>query len=182
MTTKFDMSDVSDQLLGLVESGVGVTQCQRIWIHSHPGAMSTNPSMTDEDTFRESFGDTDWAVMMIINQVGQCYCRLRTEGIIPVTAKIRVRYEDRQDLPALREGEDLYLTKVTDTSPILTTPTLLTAPGELTYADAFDTDWHHDLYDPPYGAPGPGPETPGTPRPGPGEDLFYLRHRSRGDR
>jgi proteasome lid subunit RPN8/RPN11 len=51
-------------------------QFGRIWIHTHPGD-SAAPSRVDEETFRRVFGPCDWALMFILAQGGETYCRLR---------------------------------------------------------------------------------------------------------
>src|SRR5262249_31482191 len=48
----------------------------RIWIHTHPGD-SPQPSGTDEKTFAQVFGHSDWALMFILARGGECYARLR---------------------------------------------------------------------------------------------------------
>ena len=58
-----------------VDQGWQPAQFPRIWIHTHPGD-SAQPSPTDEETFARAFGQTDWAVMFILAQGGQTYCRL----------------------------------------------------------------------------------------------------------
>jgi proteasome lid subunit RPN8/RPN11 len=50
-------------------------QCQRIWIHTHPGT-SPYPSGVDEATFARTWGACDWAVMFILAKGGEFYARL----------------------------------------------------------------------------------------------------------
>ena len=42
----------------------------RIWLHTHPGSSAT-PSGQDETTFKESFGNTDWAIMGILSRTSE---------------------------------------------------------------------------------------------------------------
>ena len=45
-----------------------------VWIHTHPSGMA-EPSATDEQTMRESFGAWDFAVMLILTKDGKFYAR-----------------------------------------------------------------------------------------------------------
>jgi len=51
--------------------------CMRVWIHTHPRGICS-PSTLDEETFHESFGEGDWAVMMILSKDGSSYARMRS--------------------------------------------------------------------------------------------------------
>ena len=72
----FDDASVADFFDRQVDAGVALARCGRVWLHTHPGT-SPQPSVTDDETFARVFGRTDWAVMFVLAQGGQCYARLR---------------------------------------------------------------------------------------------------------
>jgi hypothetical protein len=59
-----------------IDEGRRPEEFGRIWMHTHPGS-SPIPSSVDEETFERVFGRCDWAVMFIVSQTGQTYCRIR---------------------------------------------------------------------------------------------------------
>ena len=76
VTVAFDDESVADFIDRQVDSGLTLTQCMRIWVHTHPGD-SAQPSSTDEETFARVFGSCEWAVMCIVAEGGETYARLR---------------------------------------------------------------------------------------------------------
>ena len=66
---------VADYFDRQVDLGRRVEDCGRIWIHTHPGDCP-RPSVTDENTFRRVFGESDWAVMFILARGGATSARL----------------------------------------------------------------------------------------------------------
>ena len=58
-------------------------QIGKVWLHTHPG-NSADPSATDEQTFKEKFGDCAWALMLILAKNSEAYCRLRVGGPLPI--------------------------------------------------------------------------------------------------
>ena len=75
ITVAFDDASVADLFDDLVDEGVALERCGRIWIHTHPGGCPL-PSGTDETTFRRVFGRTDWSVMAIVARSDAGYARL----------------------------------------------------------------------------------------------------------
>lgn len=79
--TEFDPEDYADFVMDMCdpdgEYKLPPAHVMRVWIHTHPGNMNV-PSPTDEGTFKESFGEADWAVMAILARGGGTYARLRT--------------------------------------------------------------------------------------------------------
>lgn len=88
-TIDFDQEHSSELFEELYGQGFEPVQCQRVWVHTHPG-YSAEPSSTDERTFAESFSRVDWGVMFILAEGGQTYCRLkvnspfRQESLLPM--------------------------------------------------------------------------------------------------
>jgi hypothetical protein len=76
VTVRFDDQSVADLFDDQVDQGRKPEEFARVWIHTHPGNSSV-PSSTDEKTFARCFGQSDWAIMFILAQEGQTYCRLR---------------------------------------------------------------------------------------------------------
>jgi proteasome lid subunit RPN8/RPN11 len=76
VTVAFDDASVADFFDEQVDRGYKLERFARIWVHTHPGE-SAWPSYTDEETFERVFARSEWAVMFILAQGGQTYCRLR---------------------------------------------------------------------------------------------------------
>jgi len=82
MTSK-GIVDLFDKLSGPAKfGGMGISPGRygRVWIHTHPG-FSSEPSGTDWATFREVFGDKDWAIMFIMGKGKEATCILRIEQV-----------------------------------------------------------------------------------------------------
>ena len=75
-TTKFHPNSVADHFDDCADAGIPPAQCGRIWIHTHPGS-SVSPSGDDEDTFKVSFSECNFAVMAILGRGGETYARLK---------------------------------------------------------------------------------------------------------
>lgn len=72
----FDDKGVADFTEDMVDQDLKPHQFLRIWIHTHPGE-SASPSGVDEQTFINSFGKCDWAVMAIAARGKEVTARLR---------------------------------------------------------------------------------------------------------
>ena len=59
-----------------VDAGLKLENCARVWIHTHPGNCAL-PSPRTRTTFARVFGGSDWALMFILAQGGECYARLQ---------------------------------------------------------------------------------------------------------
>ena len=78
----------------------------RIWAHTHP-SYSSEPSGTDEKTFREYFEHMEWSIMLIMAKQGSTYARLRLrttndmeyglDGPIFMDQKLAVVFEELSD-------------------------------------------------------------------------------------
>jgi len=71
-----DPDDGADFVDKMSDAGFMPWQFQRILAHSHPGT-SASPSSTDEKNFKNAFTAPDWAIMLIIAEGGEIYCRLK---------------------------------------------------------------------------------------------------------
>ena|GEM_PF-810987 len=93
-TVSFDDSAVADFFDEQVDRGTAPERFARIWIHTHPGS-SSQPSLTDERTFKRSFSGPDWALMCILARSGRSYARLafRTGPGGELTLRVRVDYQ-----------------------------------------------------------------------------------------
>ena len=76
VTVRFDDDAVADYFDRQFDAGLVPSRFARIWLHTHPGD-SSQPSLTDEETFERVFGGCDWAVMFIVSRTGRTYARLR---------------------------------------------------------------------------------------------------------
>lgn len=75
VSIKFDDEAVGTFFNEQVDLGRKPEQFARIWAHSHPSDM-TEPSSTDEETFKRVFGSCNWAVMFILAEDNKSYARL----------------------------------------------------------------------------------------------------------
>ena len=98
VSVSFDDLAVAGFFEEQVDGGRTPEQFARIWIHTHPGACPL-PSAVDEETFARVFGRCDWAVMFILAQEGQAYCRLQFRQGPGGAFEIPVRVDFRRDFP-----------------------------------------------------------------------------------
>lgn len=94
--TEFKDEGIADFFDKMVDAGYQIENFARIWCHTHPGP-SASPSGTDENTFREAFGNNHWAIMFILGTTGNTTCRLRYK-MQPVSPKFPVQ-EISKELP-----------------------------------------------------------------------------------
>lgn len=92
----FDDLAVADFFEEEVDNGRTPEQFARIWIHTHPGNCAL-PSPVDEETFARVFGRCDWAVLFILAQEGQAYCRLQFRQGPGAAFEIPVRVDFERD-------------------------------------------------------------------------------------
>lgn len=74
-TTDMDDEALAEYMDNMDQAGIPPKRCMRVWLHTHPGSSAV-PSGKDEDTFRDSFGFSPWAVMGILAKGGQTYARI----------------------------------------------------------------------------------------------------------
>lgn len=130
VSVKFDDDAVAEFFDRQVDRGLQPAQFARIWVHTHPG-RSSEPSMTDEETFERVFGATDWAVMFILAHGGSRYCRLQfnagPSGAIQIPVRIDFRHPFASSDSASWDTE--YLANVTASSPFWLESDLLVGAG-----------------------------------------------------
>lgn len=85
----FDDEGMAQMMDQMIQRGLQPYQFMRVWIHTHPGSSAT-PSSTDEKTFADTFGMTDYAIMVIVAKGGQTYARLKVTTPFPVSVEIPV--------------------------------------------------------------------------------------------
>ena len=71
-----DKDDMAEYQEAMTDEGLAVWQSSRILAHTHPG-NSPNPSLVEEENFKRSFTIPDWAIMFIIADSGDTYCRMK---------------------------------------------------------------------------------------------------------
>lgn len=76
VTMKFDPIAISDHMARqFVRHKRQPNNCMRVWIHTHPGGMSAQPSGVDVDTFHTELKN-DWMVMAILAKNGDTFARI----------------------------------------------------------------------------------------------------------
>jgi proteasome lid subunit RPN8/RPN11 len=75
VTTEMDEDGLAKWVFEGNKEGLAAWQLLRVWVHTHPG-MGTGPSGVDWATFEEMFKDSDWGVMLIVNEKGEYSCNV----------------------------------------------------------------------------------------------------------
>ena len=109
----YDGEAVADFFEEQVAAGRSPEQFARIWLHTHPGS-SSEPSLTDEETFTRVFGGCQWAVIFVLAKDGGTHARLRFNVGPGGETKIPVRTDFRPPFCASehREWEAEYRANV----------------------------------------------------------------------
>jgi hypothetical protein len=66
---EFDDGAVTEFIDEMLDEDIHPINCARVWIHTHPGNMST-PSGHDEQEFKKVFAEYDFRVMAIVDRSG----------------------------------------------------------------------------------------------------------------
>lgn len=101
VSVEFDGVDIGELYDKMSDAGLHPAQYSRIWWHTHPGD-SAKPSGTDESTFREDYGNQSHAVMLILSQTGEFYCRLKRNadnGLPGMTLELNVEVDWSAECP-----------------------------------------------------------------------------------
>jgi hypothetical protein len=98
----------------MLDKGIAPWQCQRIWIHTHPGNCP-NPSGADEDNFDTNFSLPDCAIFYILANEGKDYTRMRFNVAPGIDCEIKseVDYSHPFDASNQAEWKKEYEDKVT---------------------------------------------------------------------
>lgn len=86
---EFDPVSTVDHMERMMDQGLMPWQYANILIHTHPG-NSPHPSTTDEDNFISAFSKSDWAIMFILAQGGDTYCRIKMNVGPGITKEMQV--------------------------------------------------------------------------------------------
>jgi hypothetical protein len=113
--TSFDLDtgDVAEYQDLMLDAGLAIWQSARILSHTHPG-NSPKPSPADEKNFRRAFDRPDWAIMLIIAENGNAYCRLKVNvgpGIVK-ELKVAIAWEQPFNGTDTQAWEKEYKEKV----------------------------------------------------------------------
>lgn len=110
--TEFDEERLANFFEDMVDAGLHPEEFGRIWCHTHPG-QSASPSGKDEDTFKEEFGATNWAIMFILGKGSnaQTTCRIKyrnhpeLEHVLGthVSKELDVEVDLEADCPAINQ-------------------------------------------------------------------------------
>jgi len=112
---ELDPDDLVDDVECTLDAGLAPWQTHNILCHTHPGT-SASPSGTDEKNFKNAFTSPDWAIMLIIAEGGEIYCRLKFNVGPGGTKNLKVSVDFSQEFqgsdPEAWETE--YKTKVVE--------------------------------------------------------------------
>lgn len=98
-SVEFDGEDIIRFYLKCDEKGWIPAQYTRIWVHTHPGNSAT-PSGVDEDTFTKVWGNSDWAVMIVVGRDDTTTVKLRYNVGIPADFPLKLRLDYTRPFPA----------------------------------------------------------------------------------
>ena len=96
---EFEDEAIADFYDAQTKAGRKPAEYARIWIHTHPGGMTT-PSSIDFNNLNRVFGGSDWAVMFILAQSGATSCELRFNVGPKASLEIPVRVNYKVPFPA----------------------------------------------------------------------------------
>ena len=92
VSVEFDDEGVANFFEDMVDGGREPQNFARIWCHTHP-ASSATPSIVDEKTFREVFGECDWSIMFILAKGGATYARISVGTNPKIVTEIAVEID-----------------------------------------------------------------------------------------
>ena len=117
-SVRFDDESVAEFFDRQVDDGLRLERFARIWLHSHPGRCPL-PSPLDEETFERAFGGANWAVMFILAQEGQTYCRMRFNVGPGGQQRLAVEVDFSRPFPCTQHAawQEEYLANVTPDLP-----------------------------------------------------------------
>lgn len=98
-TVEFDGLDIARFWAECDQKGMVPAQYTRIWVHTHPGNSAT-PSGVDHNTFDRYWGNSDWAIMMVVAQDDSYTIKLRYNVGIPADFAIKLHITYDIDFPA----------------------------------------------------------------------------------
>jgi len=151
-----DPDDGAEYMERKMDEGLMPWQYSNILAHTHPG-NSPSPSPCDETNFRKAFAHPNWAIMFILANGGDVYCRLKVNVGPGVIKEMDVYVDWNQPFSgsSVVEWEKEYKEKVTEkkwTQPSATkTTTKSVASMSSDEVDAWleqhqtDTSSHRDI-------------------------------------
>lgn len=99
VTFDLDTDDLVEDVEKTLDEGLSPWMTHNILCHTHPGNCP-NPSLTDEENFKQAFSHPNWAIMLIIAQDGSTYCRLKINTAPGVEKLLRVQIDFTQEFTA----------------------------------------------------------------------------------
>jgi len=117
---EFDPNDIAKDVENMLDKELAPWQTHNILIHTHPG-NSADPSIVDENNFRNSFANPDWAIMFIIANDGSTYCRIKANVGPGVERQLGVSIDWKAHFceSNVQAWEDEYKLKVTKIQTVL---------------------------------------------------------------
>jgi len=97
-SVEFDGPDIARFWMKCDSENLIPAQYTRVWIHTHPGNSAT-PSGTDENTFTRHWGQSDWALMVVVARDNTTTVRLRYNTGIPADYQLNMKIEYDADFP-----------------------------------------------------------------------------------
>lgn len=106
----------------MMDTGLPPWTFSNILAHTHPPGCSPNPSGVDEANFKKAFSHPDWAIMLIVADNGDSYCRLKLNVGPGVEKLLKVQVDFGQSFSASNhlEWETEYKKKVTKKQFLIT--------------------------------------------------------------
>lgn len=116
-----DPDDLTKDVEHTLDMGLSPWQTHNILCHSHPGD-SPSPSLTDEKNFVKAFSHPHWAIMFIVAEGGDSYCRMKINvgpGVVK-TIKVAIDWKQSFNGTDISAWEEEYNEKVTEIKFLMT--------------------------------------------------------------
>ncbi|KKN91206.1 hypothetical protein LCGC14_0220740 [marine sediment metagenome] len=115
ITFDIDKNDLAEDVEHTLDDGLCPWMTHNILCHTHPGC-SPLPSHNDEENFKKAFSHPNWAIMLIIAENGETYCRLKINTAPGVEKLLKVSVDFSQEFEASnhQSWDTEYKSKVTE--------------------------------------------------------------------
>jgi len=142
VTFDLDPEDGVEHTERMMDQGLSPWACNNILAHTHPGNCP-NPSSVDEKNFVSAFSHPDWAIMFIIANGGETYCRLKINIGPGVTKQLGVEIDWGTPFAGtnIKSWEAEYIEKVSEKPFRMTGKEGTTAQSAHSFPDIDDPLW-----------------------------------------
>jgi hypothetical protein len=111
---ELDPNDGVEFMEQMADEGLMPWMHSNLLIHTHP-MDSPQPSINDEENFAKAFSHPNWAIMLIVAESGNTYCRLKINVGPGITKELKVGVDWSQPFMGsdIQKWDEEYKAKVT---------------------------------------------------------------------